>query len=86
MTTGLINSAKLAADVPTKLEHLRQLKEDLLHEDRALLSQHLPRIIDLHTDRLSPARKFIAQYAFFHLTILFVDNCYFHFQYPMFGC
>lgn len=80
VTTGLINSAKLALDVPTKLAHLRQLKEDLIHEDPVSLSQVLPRILDLHTDRLSPVRKFIAQYAFFHLTILFVNDCYFYFQ------
>lgn len=61
MTASLINSAKLALDVPSKLEHLRQLKEDLLHEGPVLLSQFLPRILDLHTDRLSPVRKFIAQ-------------------------
>ena len=90
MTASLINSAKLALDVPSKLEHLRQLKEDLLHEGPVLLSQFLPRILDLHTDRLSPVRKFIAQYALVQPTILFVDNFYFYlhfyFEYPMFGC
>lgn len=79
MIPSLINSAQSALDVPSKLEHLRQLKDDLLHQDPVLLSQLLPRIIDLHTDSLSPVRKFIAQYAFVQPAIPFVYNFYFYF-------
>lgn len=65
----LLESAKLAADIPSKLDYLIQLKEDLVHEDPALLSEFLPRLYELQSDRFSPVRKFAAEYVFFWLYI-----------------
>lgn len=58
---GLINSTKIAADIPSKLARLRQLKNDLLPEDPVLLSELLPRILELQSDRFSPIRKFVTE-------------------------
>ncbi|GMN28685.1 hypothetical protein TIFTF001_047906 [Ficus carica] len=58
---GLLDSAKSAADIPSKLDHLRQLKHDLVHEDPNLLSHLLPRLLELHSDRFSPVRKFATE-------------------------
>lgn len=60
---GLINSTKIASDIPSKLARLRQLKHDLLPEDPLLLSELLPRILELQSDRFSPIRKFVTEYA-----------------------
>jgi symplekin len=57
----LINSAKFAINVPSKLECLRQLKEELSEADPALLSEFIPLILQLHTDSCSPARKFVTE-------------------------
>lgn len=59
----LLDSAKSAADIPSKLDRLRQLKHDLVHEDANLLSHLLPRLLELHSDRFSPVRKFATEYA-----------------------
>ncbi|KAK6943498.1 Symplekin/Pta1, N-terminal [Dillenia turbinata] len=57
-----INAAKLASDIPSKLQHLRQLKDDLSFEnDSDLLSGLLPLLLDLYTDRFSPVRKFVTE-------------------------
>ncbi|KAK6943128.1 Symplekin/Pta1, N-terminal [Dillenia turbinata] len=57
-----INVVKLASDIPSKLQHLRQLKDDLSFEnDSVLLSDLLPLLLDLHTDRFSPVRKFVTE-------------------------
>lgn len=58
---GLINSTKIAADLPSKLARLRQLKNVLLPEDPVLLSELLPRILELQSDRFSPIRKFVTE-------------------------
>ncbi|KAK9290954.1 hypothetical protein L1049_009134 [Liquidambar formosana] len=58
---SLLNSAKLAMDIPSKLEPLRQLKEDLWLDDPVLLAEFLPLLLDLQSDRFSPVRKFITQ-------------------------
>ncbi|KAL5550451.1 hypothetical protein UlMin_000627 [Ulmus minor] len=55
---GLVDSAKFAADIRSKLDHLRQLKDDLVQDDPALLSELLPRLFELQSDRFSPVRKF----------------------------
>lgn len=68
---NLLDSAKLATDIPSKLDYLRQLKQDLVHEDPALLSEFLPRLFELQSDSFSPVRKFAAEYAFFFLSLLF---------------
>ncbi|TYK29249.1 symplekin isoform X2 [Cucumis melo var. makuwa] len=60
---GLINSTKIASDIPSKLARLRQLKNVLLPEDPVLLSELLPRILELQSDRFSPIRKFVTEYA-----------------------
>lgn len=57
----LISSVKYGMDAPSKLEYLQQLKEELSTADYALLSEFLPGIIDLLTDRFSPVRKFITE-------------------------
>lgn len=59
----LLDSAKLATDIPTKLDHLRQLKHDLVQEDAALLSDFLPGLLEFQSDRFSPVRKLAAEYA-----------------------
>uniref|UniRef100_A0A9I9E091 Symplekin n=1 Tax=Cucumis melo TaxID=3656 RepID=A0A9I9E091_CUCME len=58
---GLINSTKIASDIPSKLARLRQLKNVLLPEDPVLLSELLPRILELQSDRFSPIRKFVTE-------------------------
>ena len=60
---SLVNLAKFAMDIPSKLELLRPLKEELSLADSVLLADLLPLVIDLHTDRFSPVRKFITEYA-----------------------
>ncbi|XP_022978075.1 symplekin isoform X1 [Cucurbita maxima] len=57
----LINSTKIAADIPSKLARLRQLKNDLPPEDPVLLTELLPRILELQSDRFSPIRKFVTE-------------------------
>lgn len=59
---GLIDSAKLAPDIPSKLEHLRRAKDELSQSDPAFLSEFLPPLLDLHTDRFGPVRKFVIEY------------------------
>ncbi|KAG7965085.1 hypothetical protein I3843_09G205600 [Carya illinoinensis] len=58
---SLINSAKSASNIPSKLESLRQLKRNLLHEDPSLLSEFLSPLLDLQSDRFSPVRKLVAE-------------------------
>lgn len=74
---SLLDSVKLATDTPSKLDCLRQLKHDLVQEDPALLSEFLPRLLELQSDRFSPVRKFAAEYAsqnalLFFLFVLFL--------------
>ncbi|KAK3019013.1 hypothetical protein RJ639_003621 [Escallonia herrerae] len=59
---GIINSAKFAVNTPSKLDHLRRLRDELsLAGDSALLQEFLPLVVDLHSDRSSPARKFVIE-------------------------
>ncbi|KVH94873.1 Armadillo-like helical [Cynara cardunculus var. scolymus] len=61
---GLIDSAKFSTDVPSKLEKLRKLKEEFSRaKDLHLVTEFLPQLLDLHTDRCSPVRRFIAEIA-----------------------
>ncbi|GKE42841.1 symplekin isoform X1 [Tanacetum coccineum] len=53
----LIYFAKYSTDIPSKLENLQKLK-DAVDDIRANV---LPDLIDLHTDRSSPVRRFIAE-------------------------
>ncbi|XVE97089.1 hypothetical protein REPUB_Repub02eG0280700 [Reevesia pubescens] len=55
--TSLSNSVKLAIDLASKLDLCRQLKQDLLEEDVAALSEFLPRLFDLYSDPSGPVRK-----------------------------
>ncbi|PSS32685.1 Oocyte zinc finger protein like [Actinidia chinensis var. chinensis] len=59
---SLVNLAKFAMDIPSKLERLRPLKNELSQADSVLL-RVFPLLLDLHTDRFSPVRKFITEYA-----------------------
>lgn len=78
--SSLVDSAKLASNIPSKLDYLRHLKQDLLQEDLALLSELLPRIFDLLSDRFSPIRKFATEYALriSNFIYLFFFNSNFH--------
>ncbi|XP_076904696.1 uncharacterized protein LOC143560239 [Bidens hawaiensis] len=64
--SGLFESAKFSSDVPSKLETLRKLKDEfsLAVEDHPhLLTHFFPHLLDLHTDRSSPVRRFVAEIA-----------------------
>ncbi|XP_059667995.1 uncharacterized protein LOC132313299 isoform X2 [Cornus florida] len=58
---SLINSVKFSMDIPSKLQPLRQLKDELLESDYAFLSEFLSPLLHLHTDRFSPVRKFVTE-------------------------
>ncbi|XVF55087.1 hypothetical protein PTKIN_Ptkin06aG0008400 [Pterospermum kingtungense] len=53
----LSNSVKLDIDLASKLDLCRELKQDLLEEDAAALSEFLPRLFDLYSDPAGPVRK-----------------------------
>ncbi|GFY83762.1 HEAT repeat-containing protein [Actinidia rufa] len=57
---SLVNLAKFAMDIPSKLERLRPLKNELSQADSVLL-RVFPLLLDLHTDRFSPVRKFVTE-------------------------
>ncbi|XP_043695297.1 symplekin isoform X2 [Telopea speciosissima] len=57
---SLLHSAKFAMDIPSKLEHLHQLKEFLLQRDPSLLPEFVPQLLEFQNDRFSPVRKFLA--------------------------
>lgn len=62
---SLMDSAILASDIPSKLDRLRQSKQDLVvQQDPALLSGLLPRLFELQSDRFSPVRKFATECVF----------------------
>ena len=68
--SSLISSVIFAADNPSKLEFLRQLKEELSQvEDTVFLSELLPSLLKLFSDRFSPVRKCAIEYAFFTLSL-----------------
>ncbi|ESW05883.1 hypothetical protein PHAVU_010G000700 [Phaseolus vulgaris] len=58
---SLVNAAKLASDIPSKLESLRQLRHELPPEDPVLLTEFLPSLFLFHSDRFGPVRKFITE-------------------------
>ncbi|KAK1562008.1 hypothetical protein Q3G72_004851 [Acer saccharum] len=59
---SLVNSARAAMDMHLKLEYLRRLKLDLVEEENAVLvSEILPRILDLHSNPFAPVRKFVTE-------------------------
>ncbi|CAK9133852.1 unnamed protein product [Ilex paraguariensis] len=58
---SLISAVKFDKDIPSKLDHLRQLKDELSDADTVLLSEFLSPLLDLHTDSFSPVRKFIIE-------------------------
>ncbi|XAR50837.1 hypothetical protein NMG60_11005286 [Bertholletia excelsa] len=59
---SLLNSVRFASDVPSKLEQLRQLKDELSPSDDLVLpSEFLPSILELLSDRFSPVRKFVTK-------------------------
>lgn len=59
---SLLNAAKFASDVPSKLHSLRRLKDELSGAGGPLLKEFLPTLIDLVSDRFSPVRKLTIQY------------------------
>ncbi|XP_022745642.1 uncharacterized protein LOC111295979 isoform X2 [Durio zibethinus] len=61
MLSRLSNSVNLAIDLASKLDLCRQLKQDLLKEDAAALSEFLPRLFDLYSDPSGPVRKFATE-------------------------
>ena len=60
---SLISAVKFDKDIPSKLDHLRHLKDELSDADTVLVSEFLSPLLDLHTDSFSPVRKFIIEYA-----------------------
>ncbi|WJX49040.1 hypothetical protein P8452_35527 [Trifolium repens] len=58
---SLVHSAKLAIDIPSKLELLRKLKIQLPQEDPVILTEFLPPLFDFLSDRFSPVRKFVTE-------------------------
>ncbi|KAL3027397.1 hypothetical protein AAZX31_03G049800 [Glycine max] len=58
---SLVNAAKLAIDIPSKLESLRQLRHELPPEDPVLLTEFLPSLFLFHSDRFGPVRKFLTE-------------------------
>lgn len=58
---SLVHSAKLAIDITSKLELLRQLKLELPQEDPVLLTEFLPSLFEFLSDRFSPVRKFVTE-------------------------
>ncbi|GKE81003.1 symplekin isoform X1, partial [Tanacetum coccineum] len=58
----LIQSAKLSTDIPSKLENLQKLKDVVSSSSVDDIGANvLPDLfIDLHTDRSSPVRRFVA--------------------------
>ncbi|CAL9191172.1 uncharacterized protein LOC135583873 [Musa acuminata AAA Group] len=58
---GLLESARTAGEVPSKLKQLRQLKAVLLHRDPPLLPEFVTRLTELQSERASPIRKFLAE-------------------------
>ncbi|KAJ9545286.1 hypothetical protein OSB04_024993 [Centaurea solstitialis] len=61
---GLIDSAKFTTDVPSKLDNLTKLKEEFSRpQNPNLVTEFLPQFLDLHTDRCSPVRRFVAEIA-----------------------
>ncbi|CAL1399353.1 unnamed protein product [Linum trigynum] len=55
---SLVDSVKSAADIPAKLDRLRQLGEILLEAgDAGSLSEFIPSLFDLQCDQDSPVRK-----------------------------
>ncbi|XP_058729093.1 uncharacterized protein LOC131601326 isoform X2 [Vicia villosa] len=58
---SLIHSAKLAIDIPSKLDSLRKLKTELPQEDPVILTEFLPPLFDFLSDRFSPVRKFVTE-------------------------
>ncbi|XP_075088235.1 uncharacterized protein LOC107816280 isoform X4 [Nicotiana tabacum] len=58
---SLLSAAKFASDVPSKLHSLRRLNNELAGADSQLLSEFLPSLLDLVSDRFSPVRKLTAE-------------------------
>lgn len=59
---SLVYSVKAAMNLPSKLEFLRRLKQDLVdEEDTVLVSEILPRLFDLQSDSFAPVRKFVTE-------------------------
>lgn len=61
---SLVNSAKSAMDLPSKLESLRQFNLILQQQedDSVPLCDFLPRLLELQSDQHSPVRKFATEY------------------------
>lgn len=51
----------VAADLPSRLDQLRRLRDELLAADSLVVLEVVSPILDLLSDRLSPVRKFITQ-------------------------
>ncbi|CAA2998893.1 symplekin isoform X1 [Olea europaea subsp. europaea] len=58
---GLINSVQYAADVPSKLDHLRTLRDEILGVESRFLVDFISPILDLMSDHSSPVRQLITQ-------------------------
>ncbi|KAL5995599.1 hypothetical protein ACLOJK_025663 [Asimina triloba] len=66
-----LNSLQLASDAPSKLHHLRFLRELLMQdEDSSLLAEFLPRLLQLQSQPQSPIRKLLAHHLCFRIESL----------------
>lgn len=59
----LVDSARAAHDMPSKLDYLRRLRRDLVDEQNAVnVSEVLPGVLDLlNADSFAPVRKFATE-------------------------
>lgn len=72
---SLIHSAKLAIDIPSKLDSLRKLKTELPQEDPVILTEFLPQLFEFLSDCFSPVRKFVTEYFHLSLFLLYIFGC-----------
>ncbi|KAF6153639.1 hypothetical protein GIB67_027506 [Kingdonia uniflora] len=56
----ILHSIKISMDIASKLQRLDQLKEVLVHKDPSFVSEFVPRLVELKSDRFSPIRKSLA--------------------------
>lgn len=64
LAVDLINTAKTSKDSKSKIFHLEQVREIILHRDKTLLSIFLSDIFDFHIEKSAPLRKFLLKFGF----------------------
>ena len=69
LAVSYLNDAKIVGDASTKTSKLKLLKEVLLHRDPSLLTEFVPHLMELQTERPAPIRNFLLQYV--HISLKF---------------